>query len=92
MTDRHTYTGKELTTLLEQVRRELGSEATIVEANKVRSGGVAGFFATLFGTGFLPTGNDVWFPSPTCSKLKMTLFPSVFIDLYKGPEYTMSLP
>lgn len=44
MTKHHRFTGPELTTLLEQVREELGAEATIVEANKVRTGGIAGFF------------------------------------------------
>lgn len=44
MNKHHRFTGRELTTLLEQVRAELGAEATIVEANKVRSGGIAGFF------------------------------------------------
>ncbi len=42
---RHRYTGPELSALLNQVRRELGAEASIVEANRVRSGGIAGFFA-----------------------------------------------
>lgn len=45
MNKHHRFTGRELTTLLEQVREELGAEATIVEANKVRTGGIAGFFA-----------------------------------------------
>lgn len=45
MTKHHRFTGRELTALLEQVREELGAEATIVEANKVRTGGIAGFFA-----------------------------------------------
>lgn len=44
MSKQHRFTGSELTTLLEQVREELGAEATIVEANKVRTGGIAGFF------------------------------------------------
>ena len=44
MSKHHRFTGRELTTLLEQVREELGSEATIVEAHKVRTGGIAGFF------------------------------------------------
>ena len=44
MNKHHRFTGRELTTLLEQVREELGAEATIVEANKVRTGGIAGFF------------------------------------------------
>ncbi|MGI9612708.1 MAG: hypothetical protein ACR2QO_07375 [Acidimicrobiales bacterium] len=43
--DQHRYTGPELSALLNQVRLELGTEANIVEANRVRSGGVAGFFA-----------------------------------------------
>ena len=41
---RHRYTGPELSALLNQVRRELGAEASIVEANRVRSGGIGGFF------------------------------------------------
>ncbi len=44
MSKHHRFTGSELTTLLEQVREELGAEATIVEAHKIRTGGVAGFF------------------------------------------------
>ena len=46
MSQHRYFKGPELDALLEEVRRELGTEATIVEANKVRSGGVAGFFAT----------------------------------------------
>ncbi len=46
MNQPHRYSGPELSALLEQVRRELGAEANIVEANKLRSGGVAGFFAS----------------------------------------------
>ena len=45
LSDQHRYTGPELSALLNQVRLELGAEANIVEANRVRSGGVAGFFA-----------------------------------------------
>lgn len=39
------YSGPELGALLAQVRSELGEDATIHEANKVRSGGIGGFFA-----------------------------------------------
>lgn len=39
------YEGPDLEALLEQVRSELGSGTTILSANKVRSGGIAGFFA-----------------------------------------------
>ena len=39
------YEGPDLEALLEQVRTELGTGTKIVSANKVRSGGVAGFFA-----------------------------------------------
>lgn len=39
------YEGADLEALLEQVRTELGSDTKIVSANKIRSGGVAGFFA-----------------------------------------------
>lgn len=46
MSKHHRFTGRELSALLEQVRDELGAEATILEANKVRTGGVAGFFKT----------------------------------------------
>jgi hypothetical protein len=46
MTDQRRYTGPELSALLEQVRRELGSDASILEANKIRSGGLGGFFTT----------------------------------------------
>lgn len=41
----HRYTGSDLEQVLARVRRELGERARIVEANKVRSGGVGGFFA-----------------------------------------------
>ena len=37
--------GPELEPLLARVRNELGSRARIVHAEKIRSGGVAGFFA-----------------------------------------------
>lgn len=37
--------GPDLQTLLEQIRREYGAGARIVEAEKVRRGGVGGFFA-----------------------------------------------
>lgn len=39
------YEGPDLEALLEQVRAELGTGTKIVSANKVRSGGIAGFFA-----------------------------------------------
>ena len=39
------YEGPDLEQLLEQVRTELGAGTKIVSANKIRSGGVAGFFA-----------------------------------------------
>ena len=39
------YEGPDLEALLEQVRTELGTGTKIVSANKVRSGGIAGFFA-----------------------------------------------
>ena len=39
------YEGPDLEALLEQVRAELGTSTKIVSANKIRSGGVAGFFA-----------------------------------------------
>lgn len=38
------YSGPELGALLAQVRDELGQDATIHEANKVRTGGIGGFF------------------------------------------------
>ncbi len=37
--------GPELEPLLDRVRSELGAGARIVSAEKVRSGGIAGFFA-----------------------------------------------
>lgn len=46
MSKHHRFTGRELSSLLEQVREELGAEAAILEANKIRTGGVAGFFKT----------------------------------------------
>lgn len=39
------FEGPELESLLEQVRDELGADARIVEANRVRKGGIGGFFA-----------------------------------------------
>lgn len=39
------YSGPELEVLLDEVRAELGADVTIVEANKIRSGGVGGFFS-----------------------------------------------
>ena len=39
------YEGPDLEALLERVRTELGTSTKIVSANKMRSGGVAGFFA-----------------------------------------------
>jgi hypothetical protein len=44
MNEPQRYSGPELGPLLRKVRDELGEDAAIVEANKVRSGGVAGFF------------------------------------------------
>lgn len=37
--------GKNLESVLEEVRRRFGEHATIVEANRLRTGGIAGFFA-----------------------------------------------
>jgi hypothetical protein len=37
--------GKDLESVLEQVRNRFGDTATIVEANRLRTGGVAGFFS-----------------------------------------------
>lgn len=39
------YSGPDLERLLDDVRAEFGDDVTIVEANKIRSGGVGGFFA-----------------------------------------------
>ncbi len=39
------YSGPELDVLLAEVRAELGHDVQILEANKIRSGGVGGFFA-----------------------------------------------
>src|SRR3546814_19183357 len=41
----HTLEGPDLEALLARVPQELGPDATIVAANKLRSGGFAGFFA-----------------------------------------------
>jgi hypothetical protein len=40
------FEGADLGVLLEQVRVEYGDRATVVAANRCRSGGIAGFFAT----------------------------------------------
>ena len=45
MAVRSRYEGPDLEALLEQVRTELGSGTKIVSANKIRSGGLGGFFA-----------------------------------------------
>jgi len=39
------FEGGELEELLERVRNEVGPDARIVAANRIRQGGVAGFFA-----------------------------------------------
>ncbi|HUI48763.1 MAG TPA: hypothetical protein VL119_08705, partial [Acidimicrobiia bacterium] len=39
------FEGGELEELLERVRNEVGPEARIVAANRIRQGGIAGFFA-----------------------------------------------
>ena len=39
------FEGGELEELLERVRTEVGPEARIVAANRIRQGGVGGFFA-----------------------------------------------
>ncbi len=44
MTPQQRYTGPELSALLREVRSELGDQATIHEANRIRTGGIAGFF------------------------------------------------
>ncbi len=44
MTRPQRYTGPELSALLREVRTELGEQATIHEANRIRTGGIAGFF------------------------------------------------
>ncbi len=44
MTRPQRYTGPELSELLREVRSELGERATIHEANRIRTGGIAGFF------------------------------------------------
>ncbi len=45
MPQQHRFEGSELGTLLERVQEELGPECRIVEANRLRRGGVGGFFA-----------------------------------------------
>lgn len=45
MDSQQRFEGPDLQELLTQVQRELGPEAEILEANKLRSGGVGGFFA-----------------------------------------------
>ncbi|MEZ5227407.1 MAG: hypothetical protein R2710_12240 [Acidimicrobiales bacterium] len=44
MTTQQRYTGPELSALLREVRAELGDQATIHEANRIRTGGIGGFF------------------------------------------------
>ena len=39
------FEGRELEELLERVRREVGVDAHIIEANRIRKGGIGGFFA-----------------------------------------------
>ena len=46
MTTLRTFEGRELEQLLDHVQAECGPDATIVSANRVRKGGVKGFFAT----------------------------------------------
>lgn len=45
MTEHRHYSGPDLAPLLRQVRDELGSDAEIIRAERIRSGGLAGFFA-----------------------------------------------
>lgn len=45
MTSTQRFEGPSLEDLLEQVRQEMGPEVTIIEANRLRRGGIAGFFA-----------------------------------------------
>lgn len=45
MTEHRLYSGPDLAPLLRQVRDELGSDAEIVRAERIRTGGLAGFFA-----------------------------------------------
>ncbi len=45
MSEHRHYSGPDLATLLRRVGDELGSDAVIVKADRVRSGGMAGFFA-----------------------------------------------
>jgi hypothetical protein len=44
-TSRHRFSGPELAEVLRQVHDEHGATATIAEVNRVRAGGIAGFFA-----------------------------------------------
>ncbi len=44
MTTQQRYTGPELSALLREVRAELGDQAIIHEANRIRTGGIGGFF------------------------------------------------
>ena len=45
MASQRRFEGGELEELLERVRAEVGPDARIVAANRIRQGGVAGFFA-----------------------------------------------
>ena len=45
MSEHRRYSGPDLATLLRRVDEELGSDAVILKADRVRSGGMAGFFA-----------------------------------------------
>ena len=45
MPKQQTFDGAQLDELLARVRREVGADATIVEARKIRSGGFGGFFS-----------------------------------------------
>lgn len=60
------YSGPELGALLARVRTELGEDATILEANKVRSGGIGGFFTK---ESFQITASNEDDPSPTLAGL-----------------------
>ncbi|MDH5519068.1 MAG: hypothetical protein OEZ14_00915 [Acidimicrobiia bacterium] len=45
MSEHRRYSGPDLAPLLRRVRDELGSDAEIIRAERIRSGGLAGFFA-----------------------------------------------
>jgi hypothetical protein len=72
------FEGAELEELLERVRREVGVDAHIIAANRVRKGGIGGFFAK---EGYEVLVGTPDAPRPTGRSQSRTRVPSSVLDL-----------